>query len=211
MLMKNMPEDSEFQSSLKVIYTSGLRVKKLVKQILTFSRQDTGKVKLIKMQPIIREAFTFLRSTIPATIKIKQDIHGDCGGINADPIHIHQIVMHLATNAYHSMEDTGGELKICLKEIQLSRRESIDPKMGPGLYACLTIADTGPGFDRDVKEKIFDPFFTTKEVNKGTGLGLSVVHGIVKSIGGTIHVSSELGKGTEFHVYLPVGKCTSLL
>jgi CheY-like chemotaxis protein len=114
--------------------------------------------------------------------------------------------MNLATNAYHAMEETGGELKVSLKEIELGEYDLIAPDMTPGLYACLTVADTGKGMDKKVINKIFDPFFTTKEKGKGTGMGLSVVHGIVKSMNGEVQVYSEPGKGTQFHIYLPVVK-----
>ncbi|WP_299977251.1 ATP-binding protein, partial [Desulfobacula sp.] len=116
------------------------------------------------------------------------------------------IVMNLATNAYHAMEDTGGELKASIKEVELGEQDVITPDMIPGNYACLTVSDTGTGMDKDVTEKIFDPFFTTKEIGKGTGMGLSVVHGIVKSMDGAIQVYSKPGEGTKFHVYLPVEK-----
>jgi CheY-like chemotaxis protein len=101
------------------------------------------------------------------------------------------------------MEKTGGVLNASLKEIELSDQDLLSPDMKPGTYALLTIADTGTGMDKALVEKIFDPFFTTKG-HKGTGMGLSVVHGIVTRMNGAIQVNSESGKGTEFHVYLPV-------
>jgi len=209
MLIEDIPEDSPFRASLNEIYTGALRARELVKQILTFSRQESSELKLMKMQPIIKEALKLIRSTIPTTIAIKQDISPACGIIKADPIQIHQIVMNLCTNAYHAMEDTGGELKVSLNELELSALDLINPDMATGVYACLTVADTGKGMDKKLTQKIFDPFFTTKEKDKGTGMGLSVVHGIVTSMNGTIQVYSEPGKGTVFNVYLSVEKSSS--
>ncbi|MEA1969674.1 MAG: ATP-binding protein, partial [Thermodesulfobacteriota bacterium] len=206
MLLEDVPEDSPFKDSLNNIYTSALRAQSLVKQILTFSRQGSNELMLMKMQPIIKEALKLIRSTIPTTIKINQDLDPDCGVIKADPTQIHQIVMNLSTNAYHAMEETGGELKISLKQVELGEDDIITPDMTPGAYACLTVADTGKGMNKILTDKIFDPFFTTKEVGKGTGMGLSVVHGIIKGMGGSIHVYSEPGKGTQFHVYLPLAE-----
>ncbi len=209
MLMEDIPEDSPFRISLDEIYTGALRARDLTKQILTFSRQESSELKSMKMQPIIKEVLKLIRSTIPTTIKIKQDINADCGMINANPTQIHQVIMNLTTNAYHAMEDTVGELKVSLKEVELNEQDALYPDMTPGVYVCLTVADTGVGMDKDVTEKIFDPFFTTKERGKGTGLGLSVVYGIINSIGGVTKVYSEPGKGTEFYVYLPVIKDSS--
>jgi len=206
MLLEDTPEDSPTRDSLNQIYTSVLRAKSLVKQILTFSRQESSELMLMKMQPIIKETLKLIRSTIPTTIDIKLDINPDCGVIKADPTQIHQIVMNLATNAYHAMEETGGELKVRLKEIELGEYDILRPDMKPGIYACLTITDTGIGMDKELTRKVFDPFFTTKKKGKGTGMGLSVVHGIVTAMGGAIQVYSEPGEGTQFHVYLPVEK-----
>jgi len=206
MLLEDVPEDSPFREGLNQIYTGALRASELVKQILTFSRQGTDELKLMKIQHIIKEASKLIRSTIPTTIEIKQNINPNCGTIKADPTQIHQIVMNLCTNAYHAMEETGGELKIDLKEVELNVSDLFNPNMKPGVYACLTIADTGLGIDKNLIKNIFDPFFTTKAKGKGTGMGLSVVHGIVIGMNGAIQVYSESGKGTEFHVYLPVEK-----
>jgi PAS domain S-box-containing protein len=204
MLMEDVPEDSPFRDSLNEIYTGSLRARELVKQILTFSRQESGELKLMKIQHIVKEALKLIRSTIPTTIEIKLNINAECGVIKADPTKIHQIIMNLTTNAYHAMENSGGELKVSLNEIRLGELDIINPDMTPGVYACLTIADTGKGMNKELTKKIFDPFFTTKGKGKGTGMGLSVVHGIVKNLGGAIHVYSEPGKGTKFHIYLPV-------
>jgi len=208
MLMEDSPENSPFRDNLNEIYTGALRARDLVQQILAFSRQGASELKLMKMQVIIKEALKLIRSTIPTTISINQNIQPDCGAIKADPTQIHQIVMNLTTNAYHAMEEAGGELKVGLKEVELGQQDLIYTDLTPGRYACLTISDTGIGITKDVIDKIFVPFFTTKEKGKGTGMGLSVVHGIIKNMSGKIEVDSELGKGTEFYVYLPIAEST---
>jgi PAS domain S-box-containing protein len=204
MLLEDIPEDSPLRNNLNAIFKGAMRAKELVTQILAFSRHESNEVKLMRMQPVIKEALQLIRSTIPTSIEITSSIDHDCGPIKADPTQIHQVVMNLATNAYHAMEDTGGELKVSLKEIKLGEQDVMRPDMEPGPYACLTVADTGTGIDEKIQGKIFDPYFTTKEQGKGTGMGLSVIHGIVQSADGSIQMNSVPGKGTEFHVYLPV-------
>ena len=206
MLIQDVSKDSPLRSSLDQIYAGTLRARDLVKQILTFSRQENSELMLIKMQPIVKEALKFIRSSIPATIDIKHNIDPGCGLIKADPTKIYQIVMNLSTNAFHAMKERGGELIVNLKEIEFGEHDLIDSNMIPGLYVCLSVSDTGTGMNKEVISKIFDPFFTTKEIGKGTGMGLSVVHGIVTSMKGSIYVYSEPGKGTEFKAYFPVDK-----
>ena len=206
MLLEDIPEDSELRESLDEVYNGAVRAKKLVEQILTFSRQERDELALIKIQPVIKEALKLIRASIPATIEIIQNIKPDCGVIKADPTQIHQIIMNLATNAYHSMEERGGKLSVSLEEIKLNVSDITTAEMTSGAYACLTVADTGKGMDKETSQKIFDPFFTTKKVGKGTGLGLSVVHGIVKNMGGDVQVYSKPGKGSKFKLYFPVGE-----
>jgi two-component system, cell cycle sensor histidine kinase and response regulator CckA len=123
----------------------------------------------------------------------------------ADPTQIHQVLINLCTNAAHAMHERGGLLHVSLTEVEpdadfLSRQSD----MHPGPYLKLTVKDTGYGMETVLMERIFDPYFTTKQPGEGTGLGLAVVHGIVKGHGGAITVHSEPGKGTTFHVFLPV-------
>jgi PAS domain S-box-containing protein len=204
MLKEDIPSDSPLQDYIDEILRAALRSKDLVKQILAFSRQGDQNAKPIKLQPIVKEALKLVRSSIPTTIDIQLDIDSGCGVVIADPTQIHQIVMNLATNAYHAMEGTGGRLKVTLKQTLLESGQSVFPELIPGEYAHLSVADTGVGIETGVMDKIFDPYFTTKETGKGTGLGLSVVQGIVKSCNGDICINSEPGKGTEIQVYLPI-------
>ena len=176
----------------------------LVKQILTFSRQDDHEKKPLDIKVLLQEAVKFLRASIPTTIAIDQYITEESCNIMADPTQMHQIIMNLCTNASHAMKEAGGTLKIELANVDLTKDEIPNhPDLQPGHFVKLTISDTGHGIDPALIQRIFDPFFTTKSVDEGTGLGLSVVYGIVKSHGGIINVYSEPDKGAAFHVYLP--------
>lgn len=203
MLMNDAPDNSDLKRDLSMIFNGTKRARDLVKQILAFSRQREYDLKPIKVHLVVKETLKLIRSSIPATIDIMQNII-DCELVMADYTQIHQVAMNLLTNAYHAMEKKGGKLKVTLKEVDL-RADDLKG-MPPGTYVRLTISDTGIGMDQSTIDRIFDPYFTTKKEGKGTGLGLAVVHGIIKSHGGHISVYSEPGKGSEFHVYLPVIK-----
>ena len=204
MLRADLPADSPLQHHVNMILEATMRSKDLVKQILAFSRQGHQEINLIKLQPIIKESIKLLRSSIPTTIDIQHEIDPGCGAIVADPTQVHQIFMNLATNSYHAMEDSGGRLKVDLKQVRMEPDQSLLPDLTPGEYARLTVSDTGIGIEKAAMNKIFDPYFTTKATGKGTGLGLSVVQGIVKRCHGDICIYSEPGKGTEVQVYLPI-------
>jgi CheY-like chemotaxis protein/two-component sensor histidine kinase len=206
MLIEDLPQDSMLQKNAKEVFRSVLRAKDLVKQILAFSRQGDQELKPVRLQSILKEALKLLSASIPKTIDIQTNIDSHCGMIIADPTHIHQIIMNLATNAYHAMEDTGGQLKVTLKQTKIESEYDGFLELISGKHALLIVADTGTGIKKNVIEKIFDPYFTTKVKDKGTGLGLSVVQGIVKSCNGDIRVYSEPDKGTEIRVYLPIIK-----
>ncbi len=204
MLQEDLPQNSPLKNKASEIFKASLRAKDLVQQILTFSRQGDHKIKAIKLQYILKEALKLLGSSIPKTIDIKADIDIDCGMVIAEPTQIHQIIMNLATNAYHAMQKSGGLMKVTLKQIKIESEPLEFSQLLPGKYALLRVSDTGMGIKKDIMDKIFNPYFTTKEMGKGTGLGLSVVQGIVKSFKGDIRIYSEPDIGTEVHVYLPI-------
>jgi len=196
-------EGSQLWEDLKEVYQAGKRARDLVKHILTFSRQSEQEQKPIHIQPIVKEALKLLRPSLPTTIEIRKHLTAT-GMVLADPTQIEQVIMNLCTNAYHAMRDRGGVLEVKLEEVVLEgEAHSRQLELPPGTYLALTVLDTGHGIDRAVIDRVFEPYFTTKATGEGTGMGLAVVHGIVKSHGGTITVDSEPGKGATFQVLLP--------
>jgi PAS domain S-box-containing protein len=211
LVMMELERNSKSYENLGAVLSAGQRAKDLVKQILTFSRKSELELKPLLLQPLIKETVKFLRSSLPSTIEILQSIDEQCGTIMADQTQMHQVVMNLCTNAYHSMRDQRGVLELALNQVVLSPMDLDQfPEMMQGRYLHLSVSDTGSGMTEEVIERIFEPYFTTKEKGEGTGLGLSVVHGIVTSCGGSIRVSSEIGKGTIFNIFLPTAKVSHL-
>jgi PAS domain S-box-containing protein len=208
MIQEDLPQNSPEQESIAEVLQAAFRARDLVKQILAFSRQGDQTLKPVRLQLILGEALKLLKSSLPKTIDIQVDINSDCGMVVADEGQIHQVIMNLVTNAYHAMQESGGQLSVALEEIEI---EYFPLGTGfvallPGKYARLKVMDTGKGIQKEMMGKIFDPYFSTKETGKGTGLGLSIVQGIVKICKGDIHVYSEPDKGTQIHVYLPIIK-----
>lgn len=206
LLLNDIPQDTDEYKSIDQIHKSAQRGSDLVKQILAFSRQSNTQKLPLMIQPILKEVLKLASATIPKNIEINSIINKNCGMISADPTQIHQIVMNLITNAFHAVEKINGKIDVTLEEIIIESSNTVGGDILPGKYACISVSDTGTGIKKNLIDKIFEPYFTTKELGKGTGLGLSVVHGIVKDHGGDIRVYSEIGKGTIFHVYLPLIK-----
>lgn len=197
---EGVPVGSGIADDLDEVLTAGHRAKDLVQQILAFSRQSQVNPVPLVPEQIVKEALRMLRSSIPTTIRIQENISQDCGTVVADSTQIHQILMNLCTNAFHAMEEQGGTMTVEVKRAVFVPPDLAENTLG---YIELSVCDTGNGIDDETMDKIFDPFFTTKEQGKGTGMGLSIVYGIAKEHSGGVTVESELGVGTTFHVYLP--------
>ena len=155
---------------------------------------------------MVKEISKLIRASLPSTIDLAHEINVAVGDdvVLADPTQIHQILMNLCTNSGHAMREKGGVLKIQLSRVFWGALDPGKPHdLEPVEYLQLSISDTGHGIEKHIADRIFEPYFTTKGVGEGTGLGLSVVHGIVKSMGGTVKVYSEPEVGTVFHVFMP--------
>ncbi|MCF6239058.1 MAG: PAS domain S-box protein, partial [Candidatus Marinimicrobia bacterium] len=197
-----LPPDSPVHDNLLHIRSSGKRAADLIQQILTFSRQAIQQDKIpVDVVPLVKETLKLLRASIPTTINIQLNMAETEGWVLANPVQIQQIIMNLCTNAFHTMNDHGGDLTISLKRIH--GEHATKETLPSSTCIELKVADTGKGIDRAIIERIFDPFFTTKGIGEGSGLGLSMVYGLVKQHGGLIHCESKLGEGTTFDIYFP--------
>ena len=180
------------------------RAKMLVDRILGFSRSGLGDREPVNVQGVILETLELLEASLPAGLRLESSIDAGNAAVMGDATYLHQVAMNLCTNAIHAMEH-GGVLSVHLDRVQLHEGRTLARgSLLPGRYVRLKVADTGAGIPPAVLDRMFDPFFTTKEIGEGTGLGLSVVHGIVTDLGGAIDVTTALGKGTAFEIWLPV-------
>ncbi|WP_136805168.1 ATP-binding protein [Desulfosediminicola flagellatus] len=196
--------NQKIHNYLTEVEKASKRAKDLVSQILAISRRTESEKHPLQISLIVSEALKLLRSSIPSSIEIVQDIQTNTLVV-ADSTEIHQVIMNLCTNAYHAMQDTGGTLSVTMRDFQFIADDATpDSEFPSGQYLHLEISDTGTGMDKQTLAKIFEPYFTTKEAGRGTGLGLAVVHGIVNGCGGFIRVYSEPGQGTTFNIYFPV-------
>jgi len=182
------------------------RAAALTKQLLAFGRRQILEPRNVDLNRIVRDVTGLLGKVISSEIELKLTLADCLPAVKADPTQTEQVIMNLCLNARDAMTHGG-----CL-EVQ-TRREEVSAAVchghkdaKPGSYVRLTVSDTGMGMDAPTLLRIFEPFFTTKEIGKGTGLGLATVYGIVKQHGGFIHVDSEPGRGSQFHVFFPAAE-----
>ncbi len=207
--LEKIPEGNPAREYLAEVQTAGLRARDVVRQLLTFSRKSPETREPLNLVPIVKECLKLMRSTIAANIEIRPAIDERPAVLEADPTQIHQVLINLCSNAADAMPENGGVLTVSLASANLSRETAaFDPELPAGHFIKITVRDTGEGIAPEHRNRIFDPYFTTKPVNKGTGMGLAVVHGIVKSHGGSIRVSSQPGQGSEFEIFFPALKKT---
>jgi two-component system cell cycle sensor histidine kinase/response regulator CckA len=199
--LQHMKPDDPLYHDLTQISGITERATALVRQLLTFSRQEETQPVALNLNSVIGNLLKLLGRVIGEDVELITHLDPDLMQIQADLGQMEQVLMNLAINARDAMPG-GGKLVIETAGVTLDEREArAEYEMEPGDYVLLTVSDTGIGMSQAVLEHIFEPFFTTKA--EGTGLGLATVFGIVRQHGGRIHAYSEPDQGSTFHIYLP--------
>lgn len=206
LIHSKVAEDDPARRNIEQLMGVTERASNLTKRLLAFGRKQVISLKPVSINEIVNRVEHLLSRLIGEHIEFTTSLDKQSLTVMADSGQIDQILINLATNARDAMP-RGGTLTVSTSS------EYIDEEFvrahgygAPGIYACLSVRDTGTGMNAETQKKIFDPFFTTKEVGKGTGLGLSIVYGIVKQHNGFISVKSGHGEGTEFRMLLPTVK-----
>jgi len=205
-LVKKRVQDPDVLRRLDMIDEVSLSAAAMIKELLAFARKDMISMKTILLTPLFKETLKFLRLSVPENISLHQDICNDSLQIKGDVTQLHQVMMNLINNARDAVE--GIDAPTITVRLEPFHTDNVfmegHPHFTAGSYACLSVEDNGCGIPDSQREHLFEPFFTTKEQGKGTGLGLSMVFGAVKMHHGFVEVDSIEGKGTAFHIYIPL-------
>jgi len=193
-------EDGE---TLKVMEQSVWRGAAIIKQILTFARGMKGERAQVQLRHLGQDMLGVIYATFPKTITTTSELPQELWPVTGDATQLGQVLMNLCVNARDAMPKGGALTLRAENRVVDEQFAGMNPGARPGPHVLLSVKDTGSGIPPEVLPKIFDPFFTTKEIGKGTGLGLATAQGIVKDHGGFITVRTQVGRGTEFQVYLP--------
>ncbi len=191
------------QSNLAGIQATIVKARKLIRQIMLFSRQDLVAPSPVNIRPIIERTLILVRATAPENIRFESRIEARTR-IMADETQVSQVLLNLCTNAVQAMAVAGGKLTVRAEDVELQDEPGFNgEERVSGRYLRLTVADNGCGIPPDQTEKIFEPFYTRRRGEGGTGMGLAIVHGIVRGYGGKIVVRSKAGQGAVFEVLWP--------
>ena len=201
-ILHKLDDADPLRDKVSEIHAAAQRAANLTSQLLAFSRKQILRMQTVQLNAIVANISQMLRRLLGEDVEIALNLDEDLGQVLADPAQLEQVLVNLSVNARDAMPH-GGQLDIETHNVELDEQTAPLQGVPVGDYVLLTVSDTGCGMDESVRSKIFEPFFTTKEVGKGTGLGLAMVFGVVQQSGGAITVSSDVGFGTTFKIYLP--------
>lgn len=202
LLKTGFPTDSKELKRITGALEATARAAELSKRLLAFSRRGHLEPKVIVLPNFMEEMVKLLKPTLGKSIEISCKVPENVGTINVDPGQLENVILNIVVNARDAMKGQG-KITIQVRNCSLSAEALMNTQVRPGDYVQISIQDTGSGISKEILPHIFEPFYTTKEVGKGTGLGLSQVFGFVTQSQGHVHVETEEGKGSTFHLFFP--------
>ena len=204
------PEGSELADSAREIADAAARCKEIIQQLSSLSRKNVEtSYHLLPVGPVIHRILNTVQSICPSSITFHRSLDLGEHTILGNETQLQQVILNLCVNAFHAMAQTEGTLTVLGRIVQRTELEAEGIALESRTwtdYVRLDFADTGCGMSSATLEQIFDPFFTTKPSGQGTGLGLSLAQQIVRSHRGILYAESTLGKGSVFHLLLPVSQ-----
>jgi len=198
-----LDEHSPIRTDIEEIRDAGLRAADLTSQLLAYSRRSGRQLRILDLNDVLEGMARMLRRLIGEDVCLELNLDHLPAPVRADQGQIEQIVMNLAINARDAMP-TGGTLCLGTERVTVDEDQAVELDVDPGEYVALRVRDSGHGMSPEVQSRLFEPFFTTKTRGRGTGLGLVLVRGLITQFGGAITISSEVGVGSTFTVYLPL-------
>jgi two-component system, cell cycle sensor histidine kinase and response regulator CckA len=211
LLADELSEADPARKDVEGIRKAADRASNLTRQLLAFSRRQPFSPRALDLNAAVQDAERLLRRILPEDVILSIALSQKGTQIVADPAQIEQVLLNLAFNAKDAMP-RGGELRISteVESLEAPRAVGLDT-LAPGAYAVLGVVDNGTGIAPEILDKVFEPFFTTKPKDRGTGLGLSTVYGIARQLGGAVGVTSRLGAGASFRVWIPYSRSAESL
>jgi two-component system CheB/CheR fusion protein len=201
--LAELASGSRPEAELLSIRASSIRGAEIVRQLMIYAGQEGELVELMDLSGIVKDMLDLLSVSVSKRVRVETYLGQDLPRVRANPGHLEQVAMNLITNASEAIGDREGVIRVTTDRLTLGRDSSVAAaeNLAEGDYVQLQVADTGCGMTPETQARVFDPFFTTKAA--GHGLGLAVVQGIVRGLGGNIHIESAAGKGSTFHILLP--------
>ena len=203
LLARSVADDDPVQVDIAAINAAAARAAALTRQLLAYGRQSLLRPEPVDLNAVVSDIEPMLRRLIGEDVELRTELEPDLGWVEADAGQLDQVILNLVVNARDALS-SGGTVVLSTANVEHDDAYAAEhPGALPGNYVAVSVSDDGFGIDPTTLGRIFEPYFTTKDRGRGTGLGLATVLGIVEQSGGHIEVTSEVGEGTSFHVYLP--------
>ena len=195
-------DDDFLQQNLVGLREASEKAAALTRQLLAFARRQAVEQRVVDLNESITGLLRMVHRLLGNDVEVRTSLHPDLPSVRLDPNRLEHVLVNLAVNARHAMPE-GGVLTLRTEPVTVADEAPAEHDVPPGVWALVTVSDTGIGMDAETQGRIFEPFFSTREVGEGTGLGLATSYGFVQQSGGFIFVDSAPGEGARFSLYLP--------